>query len=256
MSRFLWHLPSLGFPWQPITKPSDQLSEQINIRLNGMKTTRIVALLAFVAAVSGCLSSETQSGAGAGAQSASGNASNNAPIISGSPDAAVLAGDTYTFVPSASDPDDDALTFSIDNKPRWASFDSATGRLSGQALLGDIGTYDGIRITVSDGNVTRSLPEFSVTVTQVGLGSMSLSWTPPTQNTDGTALTDLAGYKFYYGQSSGSYSKTIRVDNGSISTYRIENLLPDTYYIVATALNSAGVESLYSNEAVKTVTSD
>ena len=45
----------------------------------------------------------------------------------------------------------------------------------------------------------RSLPAFSITVTQVGLGSMSLSWTPPTQNTDGSALTDLAGYKLYYG---------------------------------------------------------
>lgn len=221
-----------------------------------METVRIVALVACFSAMSGCLSSETQEPAGAGAQSTSNNASNNAPIISGSPDAAVLAGDAYTFVPSASDPDGDALTFSISNKPRWASFDSATGRLSGQALLGDVGTYDDIRITVSDGSITRSLPEFSITVTQVGLGSVTLSWTPPTQNTDGTALSDLAGYKFYYGQSGGSYSKTIRVDNGSISTYRIENLLPDTYYIVATALNSAGVESAYSNEAVKTVTSD
>ena len=217
---------------------------------------RIVALVAFVSAMSGCLTSETQDGVGAGAQNASNNPSNNAPIISGSPDAAVLAGDTYTFVPSASDPDGDALTFSISNKPRWVSFDSATGRLSGQALLGDIGTYDGIRVSVSDGSSTRSLPEFSIIVTQVGLGSMILSWTAPTQNEDGSPLTNLAGYKLYYGQSPGSYDKTIQIDNPSISNYMVENLLPDTYYVVATSFNTAGIESRYSGMAVKTVTSD
>ena len=217
---------------------------------------RIVALVACVFAVSGCLNGESQDGLGAGKQSVGYNASNNPPTISGAPDAAVLAGETYTFVPSASDPDGDTLVFSITRKPRWASFDSTTGRLSGQALLGDVGTYDGIRVSVSDGSITRSLSEFSITVTQVGLGSMSLSWTPPTQNTDGSALTDLAGYKLYYGQSSGSYNKTIRIDNASISSYRIENLLPDTYYVVVTAFNATGVESTFSPEAVKTVTSN
>ena len=34
-----------------------------------------------------------------------------------------------------------------------------------------------------------------------GSGSATLDWTPVTQNTDGTVLTDLAGYKVYYGTS-------------------------------------------------------
>jgi len=33
----------------------------------------------------------------------------------------------------------------------------------------------------------------------------TVSWIPPTTNTDGTALTDLAGYKVYYGTVSWSY---------------------------------------------------
>ena len=178
---------------------------------------------------------------------------NSAPKISGAPPNAVKTGDSYSFTPSASDPDGDALTFSVENKPRWASFDSATGRLSGQPLLGDIGMYSAISISVSDGKTTTAMPAFSVEVTQTALGAMTLSWTPPTQNEDGSVLTDLAGYFIYYGQSPGSYPNRIRIDNPSISTYVVENLLPDTYYIVATSFNSEGVESRYSGMATKTV---
>ena len=178
---------------------------------------------------------------------------NSAPQIAGAPPNAVKTGDSYSFIPSASDPDGDALTFSIENKPGWASFDSATGRLSGQPLLGDIGMYSAISISVSDGQATAAMPAFSVEVTQTALGVMTLSWTPPTQNEDGSTLTDLAGYFIYYGESSGSYPNRIRIDNPSISTYVVENLLPRTYFIVATSFNSTGVESRYSGEAVKTI---
>jgi hypothetical protein len=178
---------------------------------------------------------------------------NSAPQISGAPPNAVKTGDSYSFIPSASDPDGDALTFSIENKPGWASFDSATGRLSGQPLLGDIGMYSAISISVSDGQATAAIPAFSVEVTQTALGVMTLSWTAPTQNEDGSTLTDLAGYFIYYGESSGSYPNRIRIDNPSISTYVVENLLPRTYFIVATSFNSTGVESRYSGEAVKTI---
>ena len=208
--------------------------------------------------VGGCLSSAGGDGSFSGDDTKAPPSSgpNNPPQISGSPDTAILAGDVYTFTPNASDADGDTLTFSIANKPRWASFDTASGRMSGQTFLGDVGVYDNVRISVSDGTTSTALPGFTVTVTEVGLGSMSLSWTPPTENTDGTALIDLAGYNIYYGKSRGSYPNRIRIDNPSISTYVVDNLLPDTYYVVATSFNSLGVESQFSNEAVKTVSSN
>ena len=86
------------------------------------------------------------------------------------------------------------------------------------------------------------------------LGSMTLSWTAPTQNDDGAAPTDLAGFILYFGNWPDNHTKQAGMDYPSISTYLIENLLPDTYYVVATAFNSAGVESRYSGEAVKSVT--
>ena len=82
---------------------------------------------------------------------------------------------------------------------------------------------------------------------------MTLSWTPPTENSDGTALTNLAGYNIYYGTQQANYPNWIRIDNPSISTYLVENLVPDTYYLVVTSFNSMGIESTYSGVAVKTV---
>jgi hypothetical protein len=128
--------------------------------------------------------------------------------------------------------------------------------LSGQVALGDEGVYSDIRISVSDGASRTSLRSFSVTVTNVALGSMTLTWTSPTENSDGTPLVDLAGFYVYFGKSQGNYSNRVRIDNPSLSTYVIENLLPDTYYVVATSFNTFGVESTFSNVAIKNVTGD
>ena len=83
-------------------------------------------------------------------------------------------------------------------------------------------------------------------------GTATLYWTAPTKNSDGSALTDLAGYKVYYGTASGSYSQSI--DVGKVTTYEVTNL-PNgfTYYFVVTAYNQAGVESGPSNERKKAI---
>ena len=179
--------------------------------------------------------------------------SNTAPTISGSPSSAVTMGETYSFAPTAADADGDTLSFSVANLPSWAGFDSTSGVMSGVPTLGDVGQYADIGISVTDGVDSASLPQFSITVNQVALGSVTLSWTPPTMNSDGTAMTDLAAYNIYFGTSAGAYSNQIRLDNPGLTTYVIENLIPDTYYFVATAVNSVGIESQYSNEITKVV---
>jgi hypothetical protein len=173
---------------------------------------------------------------------------NAPPAIQGIPAASIKVGDFYDFQPSASDPDGDSLTFSISGKPDWANFDQKSGDLSGMPLLGSEGVYNGIVITASDGKDTTSL-EFSVTVTTIGFASITLTWTPPTRNEDGTVLTDLAGYRIYYGSREGNYPNSIELDNPGMATYVIDNLTPQTYYFVATSFNSMGIESDYSNVA-------
>lgn len=219
------------------------------MELRVTKRIWVVLLIAGFVSLGGCLTDEGRKGE----LTNKAPDNNGTPTISGNPDSAVKIGDSYSFTPTASDPDGDTLTFSVQNKPIWAAFDEATGRLSGTPTLGNVGTYDGITISVSDGTSSSSLSAFSVTVTQVSLGSATLSWTAPTQNDDGSVLTDLAGYKIYYGTATGSYQNTVRIDNPGLVTYVVDNLTPDTYYFVSTAFNSNGVESVFSNEAVKTV---
>ena len=178
---------------------------------------------------------------------------NSAPTISGTPAKAVTEGSQYTFTPGASDPDGDSLSFSITNKPAWAAFDTGTGRLSGTPQAGDVGTYADIVISVSDGQATASLGAFAITVEAIAMGSVTLSWSPPTENTDGTTLTDLAGYRIYWGTTSGSYPNSVTIDNPGLTTYVVENLTAGTYEFVATSYNTSGVESDYSAPATKTV---
>ena len=87
----------------------------------------------------------------------------------------------------------------------------------------------------------------------VALGSATLSWTPPTTNTDGSPLTNLAGYKVYWGTSQGNYSNSVTLNNAGLSMYVVENLTPGTWFFVATAFNSAGTESSFSSVASKTI---
>jgi autotransporter-associated beta strand protein len=90
---------------------------------------------------------------------------NQTPVISGTPSASADVGKLYSFTPTATDADaDTTLTFSISNKPGWASFSTSTGNLSGTPASTDVGTTSGIVISVSDGTATASLPAFSLSV--------------------------------------------------------------------------------------------
>jgi hypothetical protein len=84
-------------------------------------------------------------------------------------------------------------------------------------------------------------------------GSITLSWTAPTYNTDGSVLTDLDGYRIYWGTAPGQYRNSVTIDNESITVYVLENIPVGTYEFVATSFNSAGVESNYSNPVTKVV---
>jgi hypothetical protein len=112
---------------------------------------------------------------------------NNPPVISGTPTTALVVGTAWSFTPTASDPDGDALTFSIAGRPSWASFNSSTGRLSGTPASAHVGTYSNIRISVSDGQASAQLPAFSLTVSPPPNNPPVISGTPTTALVVGTA---------------------------------------------------------------------
>lgn len=89
---------------------------------------------------------------------------NSAPIITGTPSTNLIAKTHYSFTPNATDADGDPLTFTIVNKPSWASFNVGTGALTGSPSLGDVGSYNNITIKVSDNIKQVELTPFSIVV--------------------------------------------------------------------------------------------
>ncbi len=168
---------------------------------------------------------------------------------------AVEVGKQYMFQPQATDADTTSLTFSIGSKPSWATFDTATGKLTGTPAAADIGIYEEIEISVSDGTSSAKLPKFAVIVAAAGspIYSVSLGWDIPLQNDDGTPLTDLKAFRIHYGSASSDYSGTLEVSSANATSYVVQQLPSGTYYFAITAVNSEGVESAYSTEVNTTI---
>jgi hypothetical protein len=181
-------------------------------------------------------------------------ATNSPPSISGAPATSATVGQAYSFIPNASDPDGQTLTFTIVNKPSWAQFSTATGRLYGTPAAGNVGSTGGIVISASDGRDSVSLPAFSLAVVNpVPQGTATLSWSPPTSNVDGTPVTNLAGYRVKYGQQASNLSETLSIPSPGITTVVIENLSTGTWYFAVSAYTTANIESDLSNLAQKTL---
>jgi hypothetical protein len=213
-------------------------------------TGNTVLLIVIIVLLSGCSGS---SGSPGPDDLSAGPSDNDAPKISGEPQTVAVTGDAYVFAPSATDDDGDLLTFSIRNKPSWASFDTTTGHLEGMPQFDDVGTYEGIVVSVSDGRGSASLPPFSIAVSRDELGSVTLEWLPPQSNEDGSYADDLAGYVIYWGTEPGNYDEQVRIENVGLTAYVVDGLRPATYFFAATVFNSSGVESGYSNEVERSV---
>lgn len=86
-----------------------------------------------------------------------------------------------------------------------------------------------------------------------GNRAATLSWDAPTANTNGSALTDLVGYRIYYGSSPEELKQSVQIGTVGLQTYVIDNLDPGTWYFAVMALASNGAESALSNIVAKTI---
>ncbi|ABS06337.1 putative Ig domain-containing protein [Shewanella baltica] len=116
---------------------------------------------------------------------------NGAPVISGTPTLSVNQDVSYQFTPTASDSVGDVLSFSIANKPAWATFNTTTGTLSGTPSNQDVGVTNGIIISVSDGALSASLPAFNLSV-------VNINDAPTISSTAITAATQDAAYSYNF----------------------------------------------------------
>ena len=121
-----------------------------------------------------------------GPAAAPGSSDNQPPVISGMPSGHATVGATYAFAPAASDPEGAPLSFSILNKPPWASFSASTGRLGGTPTAAAEGIYVDIVIRVSDGRSTAALAPFDIEVDSAN-SAPTITGTPPTAAREGQA---------------------------------------------------------------------
>lgn len=206
----------------------------------------------WVAFLAGCDSgAPTQPNDAAGSTGSNPPASNNQrPVISIRPESVVLVGRELEITPTARDPEGAALTFSVENKPEWMRFSAVTGELRGTPSAAHVGTYADIRVTASDGQAQASATT-SIQVVASAAGRVTLTWTAPTERTDGSPLTNLAGFKIYFGASEHDLRYVIDVADAGARSWVVEDLTPGTWYFAANAVDTDGLESAKTSPVSK-----
>jgi len=86
-----------------------------------------------------------------------------------------------------------------------------------------------------------------------GNGAATLAWTPVTQNTDGTLVMDLAGYRIFYGQSMNAMNTVEVLSDPSLTSFVVTNLPSGTWYFTVAAYTSGGVQGVMSNVGTKII---
>ncbi|MGD8588929.1 MAG: hypothetical protein PVG22_08880 [Chromatiales bacterium] len=178
---------------------------------------------------------------------------NQPPSISGEPVTEVIIDHLYSFKPAVSDPEGSPLIFSITNLPNWARFYQLDGLLTGIPSADDIGLYEGITISVSDGIDTATLGPISIRVSKTG--TATLLWAIPTTRTDGTplSLSEILGSRIYMGASRDQLALILDLNDVSTTTYSITSLTSGTHCFAVTTYDNDGNESTPSNTACKTI---
>lgn len=154
-----------------------------------------------------------------------------------------------------------ALTFTLETTnpdgksliPRltWATTPTAASCTASGAWSGvKIGSGTEILAAVT------SSKTYTLSCTWPGQKSATVKWTTPTKNTDGSTLTDLAGFKVLYGSSSTALTQTANVSGATSNSWTSPDLAVGTWYFAAVAVTQSGIESSLSNIASKAIAPD
>ncbi len=144
--------------------------------------------------------------------------------ISGANQVAVISGTDNGSVTEDYDPDADNL-LEIDGKLNIT--DSDTGE--------------------ADTSTTEPVSE-PVSEPAPAVSDVSLSWVAPAEREDNTgiSLSEIAGYKVYYGTTQGNYNNSVDINDGTAEGYTFNNFSYGTYYFVVTTYDTERRESQYS----------
>ncbi len=126
-------------------------------------------------------------------------------------------------------------------------------RLSAAVLTVSLAGCPGVQISrTADSGPAESTPAVQSAPTPAPItGSATLVWQAPTENIDGTPITDLAGYRIHFGASTEELNQLIEVDGAASTSYVINGLTSGTYYFAVSAYNAFGIEGALSDIAIK-----
>jgi hypothetical protein len=128
--------------------------------------------------------------------------------------------------------------------PSGSSSSTLTAAVNTSGLAA--GNYSGT-ITVSATGTTSRTVAVTLAVSAPTTSSATLTWAPSTDS-------NLAGYKIYRSTTSGVYGTALATVPAGTVTYQETGLSANTtYFFVITAYDSAGNESLFSNEVSKSI---
>ena len=87
---------------------------------------------------------------------------------------------------------------------------------------------------------------YSLACTWPGDSTVTLTWTAPTKNTDGTDYTNPAGYRIFYGASASALTQTVELRNPALATYDVTSLTPGEWFFAIRSFATTGAESVNS----------
>ena len=144
------------------------------------------------------------------------------------------------------------LTWTASGNATWLSLTPASGSGTGTLTAGvntaglAAGTYTGTITVAASGSALQTVG-IALTVNPPATSSATVTWDA---NTD----LDLAGYKVYRATASGAYGASIATLSGNVTSYISASLqVGTTYFFTVTAYDTAGNESLHSNEVSKSI---
>lgn len=178
---------------------------------------------------------------------------NRAPTISVEAAAYARAGESFELRPNAVDSDGDQLTFSAQNLPAWATFDSTSGRITGTPAASDVGEYEAITITVADATHRAATSPFSISVIGAATGVATLKWETPPVKVDGSPLDDLAGYRIVYGRTADDLDHSVFVQDPAQTSFEFTTLEKGIWYFAVIGVSANGLEGPASTPMMKSI---
>lgn len=138
----------------------------------------------------------------------------------------------------------------------WDASDASSCTASG-GWSGDQPTSGSFTVGPISASTTYQLSCTGPSGTAMGMVTVQvvdkvLRWQAPTQNVDGTPLTDLAGYVIYWGTDSRNYIGSHTINSPAVTEWEA-TMAPGSYYFAMTAFDSENNESGYSNEVLKII---